>query len=333
VFADAAEDAWCRSLATHGAEALTSLFLDPTYGGWFSEVHPTGEPVTTTKSCYDHAFVLLAASSARRAGIPGADDLFERAGRVHREEFWSADEHRYVDEKSRDWGTTSPYRGANGNMHSVEASLAAAAAGGGDEWLDRALEIARFFIDGRARANSWRIPEHYDEHWHPDLAYNADKVDDPFRPYGATPGHGLEWSRLLLELEERLADRAPAWLLESARALFDRAVSDGVSDSRGLPYTTDWDGRVVMPARFHWVIAEAVQAADAFWLRTGEQRYRDLRERWWAEIDRWFVVGRTGLWNHELDEDLQVAGRTWPDAPDAYHAYNALTMRTDRRIL
>ena len=91
VFSDAVgagDSAW-SALATHGVEALTSVFADQASGGWFSEVRPTGEPVTTAKSCYDHAFVLLAASAAQRAGVPGAEALFERAGTVHSELFWS----------------------------------------------------------------------------------------------------------------------------------------------------------------------------------------------------------------------------------------------------
>jgi mannose/cellobiose epimerase-like protein (N-acyl-D-glucosamine 2-epimerase family) len=214
-------------------------------------------------------------------------------------------------------------------MHSLEAYLAAADVGGGTDWLSRAVDIARFFVDVQARQNAWRIPEHYTASWEPDLAYNRDLVDDPFRPYGATPGHGLEWARLLLELESRLKGNPLPWLLDGARALFDRAVTDGLSPTTpGLPYTTGWDGEVVMASRFHWVMAEAVQAADALWLRTGDTPYLNLRDRWWDEIDRWFIAGDNGLWHHELDEHLRVAGRTWPDAPDAYHAYNALTTST-----
>lgn len=313
-----------QSLARHGVEALTALFQDPEHGGWFSAVRPSGEPVTTTKSCYDHDFVLLAASAAATAGTPGGQELLTAAAQVHEQHFWDAAARRCVDERSRDWDTVSPYRGANANMHAVEAYLAAAAAGAGEVWVDRAADIARFFVDEQARAHDWRIPEHYDARWSPELEHSADHVDDPFRPYGATPGHGLEWSRLLLELEARLGGGAPSWLLEASSALFDRAVDDVLTDVPGLAYTTGWDGTVVIAERFHWVIAEAVQAAHALWRRTGDQRYRDLRERWWREVAAWFVVGDSGLWNHELDASLEVSGRTWPDAPDVYHAFNAL---------
>ena len=94
-----------------------------------------------------------------------------------------------------------------------------------------------------AEPHSWRIPEHFDPSWQPQLEHNRDRPDDQFQPYGATVGHGLEWSRLLLHLEASLAD-PPDWLLPAAEGLFDRAVGDGwaVDGADGFVYTTDWDG-------------------------------------------------------------------------------------------
>ena len=37
------------------------------------------------------------------------------------------------------------------------------------------------------------------EDWLPDLECNKEKPDDQFKPYGATPGHGLEWARLITQ--------------------------------------------------------------------------------------------------------------------------------------
>ncbi|MCB7534982.1 AGE family epimerase/isomerase, partial [Escherichia coli] len=47
--------------------------------------------------------------------------------------------------------------------------------------------------------NNWRIPEHFNSDWEPELEFNADKPDDQFKPYGATPGHGIEWARLITQ--------------------------------------------------------------------------------------------------------------------------------------
>ena len=86
-------------------------------------------------------------------------------------------------------------------MHSVEAYLAAGDVTGNPVWPARAAAIATRLINDYARAYSWRIPEHYDQNWQPRPDYNDDRRNDPFRPYGTTPGHSFEWARLLLTLE------------------------------------------------------------------------------------------------------------------------------------
>ena len=70
---DGREDA--GSYAQHGVESLLTSFRDPEHGGWFSAVDADGEPLNTTKANYGHCFVLLAASSAHAARIPGAAEL------------------------------------------------------------------------------------------------------------------------------------------------------------------------------------------------------------------------------------------------------------------
>ena len=148
---------------------------------------------------------------------------------------------------------------------------------------------------------------------------------DPFRPYGATPGHALEWSRLLIQLAASLDDPRP-WIQEAAESLFERAVDDAVSDDTpGLGYTTDWHGEPVVGERFHWVMAEAVLAAEALLTYTGKPTYANLAKRWWSEIDEYFVDPETGSWHHELSPTMVPSTRTWRGKPDAYHAFNALT--------
>ncbi|MGH3360038.1 MAG: AGE family epimerase/isomerase, partial [Nocardioidaceae bacterium] len=177
-----------------------------------------------------------------------------------------------------------------------------------------------------ARANEWRIPEHFDADWRVDLDYNAHVPADPFRPYGATPGHGFEWSRLLVEVEAGLDD-PPAWLPDAATSLFATAVRDGTApDGRTLVYTTDWTGTPVVRERFHWVLAEAVTAADALARRTGGAVGASEASRWWGAIDEHFVDSTTGSWHHELDDELAVSTRTWSGKPDAYHIMNAMLL-------
>ncbi len=64
-------------LAGHGVRALSTLFHDDVNGGWYDRVDFDGDVMDTTKGCYGHAFVLLAASSAKAAGVEGADELLD----------------------------------------------------------------------------------------------------------------------------------------------------------------------------------------------------------------------------------------------------------------
>lgn len=314
-----------QPLAEHGVAALRTTFADPEHGGWFSSVGSDGTALDGAKSCYDHSFVLLAACTAQAAQLPGARELLDAAAAVHEARFWDVSVGRCREEWSRDWTRADPYRGANSNMHALEAYLFTADATGDPRWRQRALSIAEFFIDGVARSNDWRLVEHFDEEWAPLRDYNRDRPDDPFRPFGATPGHGLEWARLLVHLEAALPD-PPPWLLPAAEALFHRAVDDSSGGGSGFPYTTDWDGTAIVTERFHWVLAEAVLAADALGRRTGDTEYADLAGRWWELADTHFADPQHGSWHHELDAQLRPSSRTWAGKPDAFHVMNALVM-------
>jgi sulfoquinovose isomerase len=312
-------------LVDHGVEAM-KLFHDDQFGGWFAQIDFHGRPVGEDKLCYEHAFVLLAASAASAAGAEGADTLLTEATDVHHRRFWDSEAGRCVEQRSRDWSTIDGYRGANSNMHTVEAYLFAADLTGNPVWRERALSICERIIGIHARAHDWRIPEHYDSDWTPIPGYNEDRPADPFRPYGATPGHAFEWARLLVHLAATLDDPRP-WMEEAAEGLFARAVEDAVSDEfPAIPYTTDWHGEPLVEERFHWVISEAVLAASALHHYTGKALYEGFLERWWSEIDEYFIDAATGSWHHELSPTMGPSTRTWHGKPDAYHAYNALTL-------
>ncbi|NRQ48800.1 AGE family epimerase/isomerase [Aeromicrobium stalagmiti] len=313
-------------LVEHGVTALSTLFHDDVNGGWYDEVDFDGVPADTDKRCYGHAHVLLAATVAVRAGAEGAKALLDEAADVHARHFWDAESGRCVEEISEDWTKVDNYRGANSNMHTVEAYLFAADVTGQPVWEQRALAICERIIGIHARSHGWRIPEHYDHDWTPVPEFNLESPADPFRPFGATPGHAFEWSRLILQLEAGLDDPKP-WMREAAEALFAQAVEDTAEDDTpGLAYTTDWHGEPIVRERFHWVISEAVLAAEALHTATGKALYAGLASRWWSEIAAHFVDDTTGSWHHELAPSMRQSTRTWRGKPDAYHAFNALTL-------
>ncbi|BDZ41887.1 hypothetical protein GCM10025865_11860 [Paraoerskovia sediminicola] len=58
-------------IARGALAGLTGILRDTEHGGWFGQVEPDGTPVDTSKQAYQHAFVMLAASTATAAGFPG----------------------------------------------------------------------------------------------------------------------------------------------------------------------------------------------------------------------------------------------------------------------
>jgi mannose/cellobiose epimerase-like protein (N-acyl-D-glucosamine 2-epimerase family) len=312
----------CGELTDHGLAALRGAFEDREHGGWFPAVEDDG-PASTDKEAYSHAFVLLAAAGAAMAGREGAHALLDQIVTVVEERFWSEEEGGCVESWDRAWQQLEGYRGANANMHMIEAFLAAGDATGDRVWAQRALSIADKLAHELARSHGWRILEHFDSDWRPLPDYNADQPRHHFRPYGVTPGHGLEWSRLLLQIHAGLDD-APAWLVDAARGLFGRAVADGWhQEGGGFVYTTDLDGSPVVDDRLHWVLTEAIGAAAALHAATGDEEHERWYRTFWDFAGAYLIDLERGGWHHELDEANQPSSRTWSGKPDVYHALQA----------
>jgi len=314
----------CDALADHGVEALRDRFHDKKNGGWYAKVDADG-PVTTDKTAYEHAFVVLAATSATAAERPGGRELLDGALGVLLEHFWDDEHGMVVEQWDESFSTLDSYRGVNANMHTVEALLAAADVLGDPKLRDRVLRIVTRVVHDLAASHEWRIPEHFDEDWNPILEYNVDEPAHAFRPYGATIGHWLEWARLALHLRAGLGDAAPDWLLDDARSLFDASVREGwaVDGADGFVYTVDWSGKPVVRERMHWVAAEATAAAAALHAATGDPSYARWYATWWEHIDTCFRDLERGSWHHELSPANEPSGLTWQGKPDIYHAFQA----------
>lgn len=312
------------ALAEHGVQSLINGPLhDDEFGGWYDAIGADDTP-DGSKQAYGHAFVVLAATSAVAAAIPGAQKLLDMALAVMEERFWDDAAGMVVDEWDREFSALNDYRGANANMHTVEAFLAAGDVTGDRTWHTRAARIAERII-GWAKDLEWRIPEHADGEYTPLPDLNRDQPAHPFKPFGATVGHAMEWARLLVALNESLGFEAPEGLVAAAVALNDRAIADGwaADGADGFVYTTDWDGAPVVRARMHWVAAEAICTATVLHRITGEERYAADLQRWWDYADRYLVDRELGSWHHELDLSNNPASETWSGKPDVYHAYQA----------
>jgi sulfoquinovose isomerase len=267
--------------------------------------------------------VLLAASSALAAGHEPARALLRDVLAVIDEHFWSEQEGASRESYDREWRSLEDHRGANSNMHMCEALLAAAEASERSELAKRAGRIATKLIDGFARANGWLLPEHYDSSWRPLLEYNRERLDDPFRPYGATIGHSLEWSRLVLSVGLATGE-TEGWCLEAAEGLVARALEVGWDrHAGGLYYTVDWDGSPANGDHYWWPIAEGITAAAYLARITGRPPYEHWYRRFWEFAAEHLIDHERGGWYAQLDADNRRKVKPWYGKPDIYHSLQA----------
>jgi sulfoquinovose isomerase len=307
----------CGPIVDRGIDALWVQHRDTENGGYFELVGAAG-PIDSTKSAYGHAFVLLAASSALMAGHD-ARTLYEDVTGTIDAHFWSEADGASRESFDRSWREREPYRGANSNMHLCEAFLAAADSTGDMALATRAARIAKLLIDTQARSNGWMLPEHYDPAWQPRLSYNRDRLDDPYRPYGVTIGHLLEWSRLLLSTSVATGEH-DGWMRDAAGALFRHAVDVGWDDERGgLSYTVDFDGSPANPDHYCWPVAEGIGASALLLKLTGGPLYEGWYRKFWDFAGSHLIDHARGGWYPELDQRNRRKSGPWYGKPDLYH--------------
>lgn len=342
---DRNRETWITSRMTHvysigsmlgheGSEALADAALkglrgelhDDQNGGWYAGLTKDNE-IVPTKQCYAHAFVILAASSGVLACREGAEELLKDALALYDLRFWNEEEGLSCDTWNTEFTELDSYRGLNANMHTVEAFLAAADVTGDEKYRVRAGRIIdRVLI--WAKDNNWRIPEHFSSDWVPDLECNKDRPDDQFKPYGATPGHGIEWARLITQwalstYKEDKAGAAP--YIEAAENLYNRAVADAwnADGEPGICYTTDWNGKPVVHDRMHWTLAEAINTSSVLFHVTDNEKYAADYAEFMKYLDEKVLDHVNGSWFHQLDRENNLLETVWPGKSDIYHALQA----------
>lgn len=303
-----------------GVRTLLDSFRDRANGGFFADAD---HPGTGRKDTYGHAFVVLAGSTVTVAGVSGGEDLLALGLEAVNGPLWDAEAAMPVDSSDLSFKEVDPYRGGNASMHLVEALLAAADATGELEFASKALTIVDRLVP-IAEDYGWRMPEHYDANWRVVRDYNIESPRDPFRPYGVTPGHALEWARLMAALAGYVPERSKR-LLGAAHQLAATAVSDGWDrDLGGFVYTTDFEGLPVVRERFHWVVCEAIGAAWAMARTTQGSEWLDRYSEYWQWARTYLIdPAHPGGWRHELSARNEPVAVTWTDRPDVYHALQA----------
>lgn len=323
-----------RQLVESAIKGLRGELHDDADGGWYAGINADGS-IIPGKQCYAHAFVILAACSASLIHIEGADGLLQDALDIYDRYFWDDEEGLARDTWNTEFTELADYRGINANMHTVEAFLAAADVLHNKEYRERAGRIIDHVIKW-AGENNWRIPEHFTKEWKADLMLNKDRPDDPFKPFGATPGHGIEWARLISQYavsafddKEKIAEYTGA-----AEHLYDRAISDAwsVDGAPGICYTTDWNGEPVVHDRMHWTLAEAINTSAVLCRITGSDRYAVDFAAFMEYLDEKVLDHVNGSWFHQLDRNNDLKGTVWPGKSDLYHAVQATLIPYNERI-
>lgn len=307
-------------------KGLKGELHDEKNGGFYVGVTPKGE-ILPGKQCYAHAFVILAASSAIQAGRDGAKELLEEALEIFEDKFWDDSEGLSFDTWNTEFTVLDDYRGLNANMHTVEAFLAVADVTGREEYRMRAGRIIEHVLDW-ASENQWRIPEHFTKDWGICLDYNKECPTHRFKPYGATPGHGIEWARLILQwaLATYQEDRHKMeTYIAASEKLYDRAIADAwnVDGAPGIVYTTDWEGKPIIHDRMHWTLAEAINTSAVLYRVTKKERYVSDYAAFMQYLDEKVLDCVNGSWFHQMDAGNRVIGTVWPGKSDIYHALQA----------
>ena len=165
---------------------------------------------------------------------------------------------------------------------------------------------------------------------------NKDRPDDPFKPFGSTPGHGIELARLILQwaVSTYGDDGKAEAYIDAAEQLYDRALKDGwaADGEPGLCYTTDWDGKPVVHDRMHWTLAEAINTSAVLYRVKGSGKYAEDYAMFMKYLDEVVADHKNGSWFHQLDRHNHVIGTVWPGKSDLYHAVQATLIPYNERI-
>ncbi|WP_375449851.1 AGE family epimerase/isomerase [uncultured Devosia sp.] len=306
-------------IVDHGMRDLWDKHRDAQHGGYVWGHDDTGF-TDDKKQAYGHAFVLLAASSAKLAGHPLADQMIADVTAIINTRFWDEKIGAVSEEYNRDWSPISDYRGQNSNMHMTEALMAAFEATGDKAYLVKAERIADLIIGKKAVPLGHRVAEHFNDKWELDKSYLGSEM---FRPAGTTPGHWLEWSRLLIQLWI-LGEKRLSWLTDAARNLFRQAIELGWDDRYGgFFYNLDWDDTPQMREKLWWPVSEAIGAAAFLCAYDRDPYFQVWYRNLWDFAANHVIDHERGGWRSELREDLTPASRLFIGKPDIYHALQA----------
>ena len=312
-------------LADEALRGLSGRLHDDKHGGWFAAMNPDGS-IDDDKACYTHAFVVLAAASGSLAQRPDAPQLLQDSLAIWQERFFEPSAGLFVDAWDRSFTTLDSYRGANANMHAVEALLAAA-----DATADAG--VARSGRWGSLGASWWNSPSR---------TSGGSRSTSP--PTGSRCWSIIATSRTIPSSPtgRRLAT---AWNGRGccciSRRPSPRRLRIGCSRPRSpcssVPSPTvgpSTAGRASSTRPIGTVRRSSATACTGSPPRPspppapctgGRARPASLTlaRTWWGFAEEYHIDRERGSWIHQLDAENRPADSVWPGKPDLYHAVQA----------
>ena len=302
-------------LVSHGLAALTGP-LRAANGSWYAEVVPTSETSATPVprailSQRAQSAMIGAAAAAILAGHEDARTLLDDLDRDQDTRWWDPSYGAVRENIDAASGKRSPLRRLSTNLDTAQAYLAAWEATGQRVWFDRARSIVRLVGEVAARCG-FALPDFYDEEWRPLPPSCEQPPLELIRPGDTLPGLGFKAARLIGQTHAiltRMGETPCLWMLDTATALYDRALADGWTD-QGI------GGIVCEAASAARVLAELVEPD-----RADDLAVDYARAVAWADSHARAGAGR---WIHEIAPDGTVSMHVWEGRPDALTAARML---------
>lgn len=310
---------FAEALAAGMAEAEEAVALGLHYlrthafdaeGGYHWRFDLRGSVLDAKRDLYDHAFVLLALSTAMKV----------RPDPVLRAEALALDDylHSTFPHPAGGYGESLPAslpRRQNPHMHLLEACLAASEAFPDGPFLDRAEGIVDLFLFRMFQAAEGALPEYFDDGLVPHREHGRFAVE---------PGHHSEWVWLLDWYAKRRAAVGRTALPSVATAIgsLNRFVDRfGIHPETGALVDVLWsDGSLSSGRQRLWPQTERLKAEI---LRPDASPERILKA--FAVLQDYIAPAPKGLWREQREADGTFSLMPAP-ASSLYHLTSAYTV-------
>ena len=306
-FAKAIEMGWpnrsaAEDLVEKGLTYIDTRLRHPE-GGFVHVTAPDGTPIEDQRDLYDHAFLILAGSTAyKTTGSLLAHKIARDALAFIDTKMKCQDNGGWVESLP----TQTPRR-ANPHMHLLEAMLEYYDAFGDETALDRAREIVTLFECHFFNPATDVMAEVFTEDWQ--LTTNAGETI-------FEPGHHYEWATLLCLFEQRTGHDTLSW----RRRLIQRADESGLNRSSGFPYNAlRANGEITNSNSRLW---HSLEMFRSYCLHPGVATTARTEQLFVQIMAVFLAEGPKGGWLDEITIDGGPAAKAVP-ASMLYHAVNA----------